>query len=181
MLVIWIQLYSTAQHKTRFSLLLVIGVYGNFEIVLLGLCVAWCSTLPPFHEANPLYPNLAIENAGEIGVPGSGDEHYLGDVTFLLHLCGTYLVLSREHAHLLSVVHQVEPCFVDVNRLETSVKHFAIRNDLSRMKSTRFFSWEKERLEVTHRRTLVAPMAISHRRNVGVPASRSTLADLAER
>lgn len=41
-----------------------------------------------------------------------------------------YLLLSREHVHLLLVAHQVVRRSVNMTPVETSIVHFAIRGDL---------------------------------------------------
>lgn len=82
------------------------------------------------HDASLPYPDIVIEIAGRIRAQDGGDENLLDDVTFVLHLRGTQLLLSREYAQFFSVAHQVEPRFVTLNPVETSSECFAIKSDL---------------------------------------------------
>lgn len=72
-------------------------------------------------------------------------------MTFVLHRYRTHILFAREHAHLLSVVHQIEPHFVNVNLVETSVEYFTIRGDLVQDKVHSVLLVGEEKLGVTRR------------------------------
>ena len=88
------------------------------------------SPLRLLHDVNLPNPYLAIKVTGGIRARHGADEHH--HVTLVLRLLyGAHLLLPREHLHLPSVAGQVEPRFVDVNRVETCFQRFANPGDLA--------------------------------------------------
>lgn len=86
------------------TLLIVIGANGDVDGIFLTPFVAyraWSSPSRFLHDSNSPNPDIAVQVTGGIRAQHGADEHCLGDVTLVPLLYGAYLLLSREHRHLL--------------------------------------------------------------------------------
>lgn len=103
-------------------LLVVRSVNVNVDFVLVSSFVARQRSSPLRRNSNSPYPDFAVKPTEGFRVRDGGGEHQVGDATIVLHLDRTHLLLSREHANLLSLADYVLTCFVDVNSVEASLE-----------------------------------------------------------